>query len=197
MTRVLRRTATLAIAMVLANMPAKPVDAFTLPAGSTLRVRLGTSLSSKEAQTGDQFTGDVAEPIISGGEEVVPTGSTVEGRVFVTRQTGRGKRAAELRLAVDSITTASGIRYSIVENSGTAGRAEAKDSAKSKADNNKDISEREQDPLYATVTATANSGVRGVLKKHEEIEVSPGTEFDFVAKRNVTLKGTTDFGDRK
>ena len=98
MTRILKTVAGLTIAVIFPNLLATAADTFTLPAGSTLRVRLGTGLSSKETETGDQFTGDVAEPIISGGEEVVPTGSTIQGRVSVIKQAGRGKTAAELRL---------------------------------------------------------------------------------------------------
>src|SRR5690349_1429813 len=87
--------------LILISMTAEAADTFTLGSGSTLRVRLGTSLSGKDAQTGDEFTGDVAEPIIAGGEEVVPTGSAVAGKVFATRQNGRSKSAAELRLSLE------------------------------------------------------------------------------------------------
>jgi hypothetical protein len=177
-------------ALILINLPADAVDKFALPVGSTLRVRLGTSLSGKDAQTGDEFTGDAAEPIISGGEEVVPTGSAVAGKVFVVRQGGHAKGAAELRLAVESITTPAGARYSVssTHDAGKSDGTAAKNSAKTEAGANKQSgSDAEPAPLSAVIAAATTTGVRGVLKKHQEIEVSPGTEIDFVAKRDVTL----------
>src|SRR5207249_4547392 len=134
MTRILKTVAGLTIAVIFPNLLATAADTFTLPAGSTLRVRLGTGLSSKETETGDQFTGDVAEPIISGGEEVVPTGSTIQGRVLVIKQAGRGKTTAELRLTPESITTPAGLKYFIViapANGEVAGNVKAKGNGKS------------------------------------------------------------------
>jgi len=211
MTRILKTVAGLTIAVIFPNLLATAADKFTLPAGSTLRVRLGTGLSSKETETGDQFTGDVAEPIISGGEEVVPTGSTIQGRVSVIKQAGRGKTAAELRLTPESITTPAGLKYSIViapANGEVADNVKAKGNGKSRAETSKqdesvgrenERGERDngQGPLYAIVTAASTGGIRSVLKKHQEIEVSPGTELEFVAKRDVIVKKVVQSGDRK
>jgi hypothetical protein len=211
MSRILKATAGLAIAVIFPNLLATAADTFTLPAGSTLRVRLSTGLSSKETQTGDQFTGDVAEPIISGGEEVVPTRSTIQGRVSVIKQTGRGKAAAELRLTPESITTPAGLKYSILvtpANGKMDGTIKTKDNEQTKAETSKQDESKgrenergerdnEQGPLYAIITASSTGGIRSVLKKHQEIEVSPGTELEFVAKRDVVVKKVTQSGDGK
>ena len=207
MTRILKTVAGLTIAVIFPNLLATAADTFTLPAGSTLRVRLGTGLSSKETETGDQFTGDVAEPIISGGEEVVPTGSTIQGRVSVIKQAGRGKTAAELRLTPESITTPAGLKYSIViapANGEVADNVKAKGNGKSRAETSKQDesvgreNERgERGPVYAVVIAASTGRIRSVLKKHQEIEVSPGTELEFVAKRDVIMKKVVQSGDRK
>jgi hypothetical protein len=177
--------------LILINLTAEAVDTFTLHAGSTLRVRLGTSLSGKDAQTGDEFTGDVAEPIIAAGEEVVPTGSAVAGKVLAIRQGGRSKSAAELRLTLERITTPAGVKYLVSSANHDAGNSAgrtANDDAKTSAGPEKQSgSNPDAAALSAVITATATSGVRSVLKKHQEIEVSPGTEIDFVAKRDVTL----------
>jgi hypothetical protein len=204
MSRILKTAAGLAITLVFPTLPAAAADTFTLPAGSTLRVRLSTGLSSKETQTGDQFTGDVAEPIISGGEEVVPTGSTIQGRVSVIKQAGRGKAAAELRLTPESITTPAGLKYAILiaaANGEVGGNVKAKGNEKTKAETSKQDEsmgrENERGPLDAVVTAASTGGIRSVLKKHQEIEVSPGTELEFVAKRDVTVKKVTQSGVRE
>ena len=88
-------------------------DTLTLPAGSNLNVRLTTTLSTRTNQSGDPWMAQVVEPIISGGEEVVPTGSTVEGRVTYVKPPGRVKGVGEMRLIAESITTVEGTRYLI------------------------------------------------------------------------------------
>jgi hypothetical protein len=84
-----------------------------IPAGSALHVRLSTTLSTRTIQNGDPFTGQVTEPIINSGQEVVPAGSTVEGRVSFVKAPGRAKGVAEMRLTPETITTPKGIQFSI------------------------------------------------------------------------------------
>src|SRR2546428_3391914 len=109
---VLRALLGLAAAALFAVL-ASADDTFTLPAGTTLRVRLTTSLSSRTTETGDRFTPEVTEPIFNKGEEVVPGGSIVEGRVSFVRPPGRAKGVAEMRLTPEKILVPSGATYSI------------------------------------------------------------------------------------
>jgi hypothetical protein len=58
------------------------VKLYTVSSGTTFRVRMNNSISSKTARVGDTFTTTVTEPVYSStGEVVIPTGSTVTGRV--------------------------------------------------------------------------------------------------------------------
>ena len=61
----------------------KPVaKLYRVDNGTTFRVRMNGTISSKTARIGDKFTATVTEPVYSNtGVVVIPTGSTVTGRV--------------------------------------------------------------------------------------------------------------------
>lgn len=195
-------------------------DTFTLPAGSTLRVRLATTLNSKTNQTGDTFTGDVSEPIISGGEEVVPTGSLVEGRIPLLKPPGRAKGIAEMRLTPETITTPGGVKYSIaaaLEDAQGSGNSKVKDEegtlkgpGKSKKEGAVDagigagigagagaIAGGGEGALYGLMIGAAAGAMRNVLKKHKDIVVSQGTELTFTINRAVTARRVVQPADTK
>ena len=96
--------------MLLSNAPGaqKPV---AIPAGSTLRVRLGTTLTDKTNKTGDPFTGDVTDAIMVNGKEVVPQYSAVNGHVAFIKPSGRIRGKAEMRIVIDNITTPDNLVY--------------------------------------------------------------------------------------
>jgi hypothetical protein len=82
-----------------------------IPAGSILQVRLQTTLSDKFNKSGDTFTALVTQPITVNGDDVVPAGSTVNGRVTFVKPSGRVKGAAQLRIVLDNIVTTEGVQY--------------------------------------------------------------------------------------
>jgi hypothetical protein len=86
----------------------KPV---AIPAGTSLRVKLGTLLSDKTNKVGDPFTAELADPIIVDGKEVVPAHSTVDGHVAFILPSGRFTRKAEMRLVVDKLMTPDEVVY--------------------------------------------------------------------------------------
>jgi len=71
--------------------PAIPV--YTVHAGTVIRARMNSQISSKTAQVGSTFTTTVTEPVYSeNGVVVIPTGSTLVGRVnAVTKAQKSGK----------------------------------------------------------------------------------------------------------
>lgn len=76
-----------------------------VPAGSLLHVRLESTVTSKTSKTGDPFTGMVTDPVVVNGNEVVPSGSTVEGHVAFVKDSGRIKGVAQMRLVLDAVIT--------------------------------------------------------------------------------------------
>lgn len=51
------------------------------PAGTVLRVRLSQTLERGSSRPGDRFSGTLDVPVISGGTEVLPKGTKVEGHI--------------------------------------------------------------------------------------------------------------------
>lgn len=82
-----------------------------LPAGSTLHVRLGTTLTSKTNKTGDTFRGFVDQPLMVNGKTIVPTGSLVNGHVVFVKKSGRVSGVGEMRIVLDDITTEEGNKF--------------------------------------------------------------------------------------
>ncbi len=82
-----------------------------LPAGSSLHVRLQTTLTSKTNKTGDKFTGYVEQPVISNGKTIVPVGSLVDGHVVMVKKSKRIKGVGEMRIVLDDITTENGDEF--------------------------------------------------------------------------------------
>jgi hypothetical protein len=82
-----------------------------IPAGTSLRVRLETTLTDKTNKSGDPFTGVVTEPIVVNGKEVVASFSLVTGHVAFVKPSGRIRGKAQMRIVVDSITTPDNVIY--------------------------------------------------------------------------------------
>ncbi|MGH9351121.1 MAG: acid shock protein [Terriglobia bacterium] len=108
-----------------------------IPAGTTLRVQLDTTLTDKTNKTGDKFTGEVTDPIVVNGKEVLPKYSTVNGHIAFLKPSGRMAGKAQMRLVLDNVTTPDSIVYPL---SGTLEQAQggvcahASNTGKTKAD---------------------------------------------------------------
>jgi len=81
--------------------PPKPV---VVPAGTVLTIRTSQEISSKTAQTGMTFGGSMATPITIDGKVAIPTGADVSGVVNDVKKAGKFKGAAQLVLALHSVT---------------------------------------------------------------------------------------------
>lgn len=74
----------------------------TVPSGTVLKVRLDQTLSSETVKQGDTWHGEVTEPLIVDGHEVIPGGATVTGVVVDAEEAQRGSRA-RLELGVRAV----------------------------------------------------------------------------------------------
>ena len=83
--------------------PRKPGE--TIPAGSVLHMKLTTTLTSKTNKSGDPFTGQVSQPIVVDGKEIVPKFSQVIGHVSFVKPSERVKGKALMRLVIDKVVT--------------------------------------------------------------------------------------------
>lgn len=90
--------------------PPVPVNV-TIPAGSTLAIRIDQRISVKNNRAGDRFTGEIVDPILTRDNSVlVPKGALVGGVVDVSHRRGHFKGSSLLELRLTSLTL-NGTRY--------------------------------------------------------------------------------------
>lgn len=83
--------------------PTPVVHNITLPAGTTVPVRITQTLDSATTQTGDKFTGAVASDIIVEGMVVLPQGTNVTGHVDEAKDATHFKGSSLLTLSLVAI----------------------------------------------------------------------------------------------
>jgi hypothetical protein len=83
--------------------PPPPPPPLVVPAGTSLLVRLGSTLDTKTAQTGQPFNGVLARSVVVGGEVAIPAGAGVSGSVVDAKSPGRFKGEGVLSITLNSI----------------------------------------------------------------------------------------------
>jgi hypothetical protein len=79
-----------------------PVPEVSLPAGTTVRVRLIGAIDTRRNRVGDKFTASLDEPLVVGDRVIVPKGTSFSGHVIQSNSSGRFKGRAVLGLMLDS-----------------------------------------------------------------------------------------------
>ena len=85
----------------------------TLPAGTTLRLRLQSAIASDSAKVEDTVRAELTQAVSAGGAQVLPAGTAVVGNITDVERSGRVKGRARLAYRFNSLTHA-GERYDIV-----------------------------------------------------------------------------------
>lgn len=93
----------------------KPVEPlYKVDSGTVVRARMNGDLSSKTATAGKTFTATVTEPVYSeNGVVVIPTGSTLNGRVDSVKAAAKGGKAGEIDVSFTSVRLPNGKTRSI------------------------------------------------------------------------------------
>ena len=83
----------------------KPVkQPIVIAEGTVITVRLGETLSSKDASAGQGFSATVSEPVTVEGKTVIPEGAAARGSVVDAKSMGHFKGGALLEVKLDSVT---------------------------------------------------------------------------------------------
>lgn len=83
--------------------PAAPVEV-SIPKGTRLAIRVDQTISVKTSRPGDEFTGEIVEPIYAPDNSIlVPKGTRVRGRVDAAHRRGRFKGASYLDLRLTAM----------------------------------------------------------------------------------------------
>ena len=77
----------------------------SIPAGTTLTIRIDQHISVKTSHAGNTFTGELVDPVLAGDNRVlVPKGAVVDGVVDVSHRRGHFKGRSMLELRLTSLT---------------------------------------------------------------------------------------------
>jgi len=189
-----------------------PVQYYTVPADTIIRVRLNEPLNSGTARIGDRFSANVVEPVYAGGGgvDVIPVGSKVWGRVTQVNRAQK-RRPGNITVAFNSVALPNG-RSAVINGSLTTLQADNVNS-----DNEGTVkggSNQKRDAVFigggaatgAIIGAIAGGGkgaaiggILGgalgtgarVLEKEREAEIKSGTEFGVILNRSVSLPAST------
>ncbi len=83
--------------------PPPPPPPLVVPAGRSLLVRLGSTLDTKTAQTGQPFSGALAKSVVVDHEVAIPAGAGVSGTVVDSKSPGKFKGEGVLSITLNSI----------------------------------------------------------------------------------------------
>ncbi len=97
-------------APVVSAIPPPPPPV-SIPAGTTLAIRIDQRISVKSSRAGDTFTGEFVDPVLAADNTVlVPKGAQVGGVVDVAHRRGHFKGRSLLELRLTSLTL-NGMQY--------------------------------------------------------------------------------------
>lgn len=194
----------------VAKKPApKPVvKNYTVDSGTVFRVRMSGDISSKDAKIGDRFTTTVTEPVYStDGVVVIPTGSSVIGKVDSVTPAKKGGDPGQISVSFVSVRLPNGTTRTI---NGSLTDLNTK-SAKSDNEGGASGDDRKNDKVIfigggaaggALIGAAIGGGkgalVGGILgglgglagerfTKGEEAQVKSGTEFGVSLNQSVSM----------
>lgn len=86
-----------------AEPPPPPPPPPVVPAGTSVTVRLGSSLSSKTSHAGDTFQATLANSVRVRGNILIPAGAAVSGVVVDAKQRGKIKGEGELDIRLTGV----------------------------------------------------------------------------------------------
>lgn len=76
---------------------------FAIPAGTMIPIKVTQVMSSSALQSGDRFAGNVSIDVIVGDEILFAEGQKVQGKVLVTKSSGRVHGTNEISLVLDKV----------------------------------------------------------------------------------------------
>jgi predicted small lipoprotein YifL len=83
--------------------PPPPPPPLVVPAGTSMVVRMGSTLNTKTANDGDTFTGSLARAVAVHGEVAIPAGAGVTGTVVESKSPGKFKGEGVLTIALTAV----------------------------------------------------------------------------------------------
>ncbi len=90
-------------APAVAAAPAPPPPPRIVPVGTPVVVRIGETISAKNSNVGDSFSGTLAQSVVVKGMTIFKAGVPVTGTVTASKGAGRFKGAGDLAIAIKRV----------------------------------------------------------------------------------------------
>lgn len=90
-------------AVAAAPAPPPPPKQYTVPAGTPLVVRMEQTVSAKNSNVGDSFSGVLSQSVVVHGVTVIRSGAPVTGVVTAAKGQGRFKGSGDLAIAIKRV----------------------------------------------------------------------------------------------
>lgn len=84
--------------------PAASYITGTVPSGTSFQVTLNQTLSTKDNQSGDLWTGTLTSPLTDGSRVLIPQGATLRGSVTAVQKSGGAGQQAVIKLAINEFS---------------------------------------------------------------------------------------------
>jgi hypothetical protein len=81
---------------------------YTIPAGTVLNCRLSQTLTTQLNNEGQAFTATVSEPLVINGQQAIPIGTILNGRIASLNRPGRINGVGEMVLSPETLSMPSG-----------------------------------------------------------------------------------------
>src|SRR5215203_3127055 len=184
------------------------VRLYTVSTGTTFRVRMNNNISSKTARLGETFTTTVTEPVYSNtGVVVIPTGSTVTGRVDTVIPAKKGGNPGQIGVRFTSVRLPTGsmrsINGSLTDLDSKSAKSDSESVASGDKMKNRKIIFIGGGGAGGAILGAAVGGGKGALiggilgaaggllgeryTKGEEAQVKSGTEFSVYLNQSISM----------
>ena len=190
-------------------------DKLTIPSGTKFKARLETPISSKLSEVGDTIIVTLLEPMAIDGQQVLPRGTEMTGKVTFVKRAGKVKGRAEVYALINELTTSYGsepIQVSIDAADDVANDEKIRTDEEGKLKSNKDLGDDVEDVTrgaslgslgttpVAIATGSVGAAIAGpaagaiaglLLSRGKEVRLPVGTVFRMKFDRDLTLPAST------
>lgn len=194
--------------VAVAQTKKSKIKFYRINANETFHVRIGKTLKSDSTHVGDTFSTTVVDPVYSsGGVELVPSGSTIAGRVTAVQKARKDGNPGSLTVSFYNVRLPNGRSAAIsgsltdLESGKTTSDNEGTATAKKTSRRNLKfigggagggalIGALAGGGKGAAIGAGVGAGVGFIakkLRKGSEAEVKSGTEFGVILNRPISL----------
>ena len=107
------KRAVLVVSLFILSAWAGMAANLAVPPGTVLNCKLSRTLSTAANTQGQLFTATLAEPVVVNGNQVVPAGSTIHGRIASLRRPGHIKGVGKMLLVPQTLALPNGQTFDV------------------------------------------------------------------------------------